>query len=130
MKVKRKNKIDPNFNMSSMTDIVFLLLIFFMLTSTLVTPNALKLLLPKSESKTIEKTTTSVSIDSLLNFYIEKEKIEEENIEQEIIKRLSNKEDPGIILNAHKNIPIEKAVMIMDIAYQNNYKIVLATSQK
>ena len=67
MKVKRRNKIDPNFNMSSMTDIVFLLLIFFMLTSTLVSPNALKLLLPKSESKTIEKTTTSVSIDSLSN---------------------------------------------------------------
>ena len=53
-----------------------------------------------------------------------------ENIEKELVDILSEKEDPGIILNAHKNTPIEKAVMIMDIAYQNNYKIVLATSQK
>jgi biopolymer transport protein ExbD len=129
MKVKRKNKIDPNFNMSSMTDIVFLLLIFFMLTSTLVSPNALNLLLPKSESKTIEKTTTSVSIDSLSNFYIETTKVNKKDIEGELIKILSDKEDPGIILNAHKNTPIEQAVKIMDIAYRNNYKIVLATSQ-
>ena len=130
MKVKRRNKIDPNFNMSSMTDIVFLLLIFFMLTSTLVSPNALKLLLPKSESKTIEQTTTSVSIDSLSNFYIETTKVAEENIETELIKILSNKEDPGIILNAHKNTPVKQAVKIMDIAYRNNYKIVLATNPK
>ena len=123
MKVKRKNKIDPNFNMSSMTDIVFLLLIFFMLTSTLVSPNALNLLLPKSESKTIEKTTTSVSIDSLSNFYIETTKINKEDIEEELIKILSDKEDPGIILNAHKNTPIEQAVKIMDIAYRNKLAV-------
>ena len=101
-----------------------------MLTSTLVSPNALKLLLPKSSSKTIEKTTISVSIDSLSNFYINMDPTNEENIEKELVDILSEKEDPGIILNAHKNTPIEKAVMIMDIAYNNNYKIVLATSQK
>ena len=95
-----------------------------------MSPNALKLLLPKSESKTIEQTTTSVSIDSLSNFYIEITKVAEENIETELIKILSNKEDPGIILNAHKNTPVKHAVKIMDIAYRNNYKIVLATNPK
>ena len=130
MKVKRKNKINPNFNMSSMTDIVFLLLIFFMLTSTLVSQNALNLLLPQSKSKTIEQTTISVSIDTDLNFYIETKLVKEENLELELIKILDKKEDPSIILNADKNIPLDKAVKVMDIAYRNNYKIVLATSQK
>ena len=55
MRLRGRNKINVNFNMSSMTDIVFLLLIFFMLTSTLVSPNALKLLLPSSKAKTLEK---------------------------------------------------------------------------
>ena len=70
MALKSRNKVSPNFNMSSMTDIVFLLLIFFMLTSTLVSPNALKLLLPNSKAKTLEKQTISVSINEELNFYI------------------------------------------------------------
>ena len=116
--------------MSSMTDIVFLLLVFFMLTSTLVSPNALKLLLPQSESKTIETTTTSVSIDADLNFFIDSKQVLEKNLEQELINILDQKTDPGIILHADKNIPIEKAVVVMNIAYNNNYKIVLATSQK
>ena len=68
MRLRANNKISPNFNMSSMTDIVFLLLIFFMLTSTLVSPNALKLLLPNSEAKTLEKQTISVSITKEIDF--------------------------------------------------------------
>ena len=70
--------------MSSMTDIVFLLLIFFMLTSTLVSPNALKLLLPNSEAKTLEKQTISVSIDKNIDFYVNKEKVRDENLESKI----------------------------------------------
>ena len=69
MNLRRRNKVNPNFNMSSMTDIVFLLLIFFMLTSTLVSPNALKLLLPSSKSKILEKQTISVSINKDIHFY-------------------------------------------------------------
>ena len=60
MALRSRNKVSANFNMSSMTDIVFLLLIFFMLTSTLVSPNALKLLLPNSKAKTLEKQTISI----------------------------------------------------------------------
>ena len=70
MAIRSRNKVSPNFNMSSMTDIVFLLLIFFMLTSTLVSPNALKLLLPNSQAKTLEKQTISISITKDVQFYI------------------------------------------------------------
>ena len=127
MALKSRNKVSPNFNMSSMTDIVFLLLIFFMLTSTLVSPNALKLLLPNSKSKTLEKQTISVSINKDLNFYINENQVIENNLESELKEVLSNQKEPAIILHADKTVDIEHVVKVMDIAYRNKYKIVLAT---
>ena len=127
MNLRGRNKVNPNFNMSSMTDIVFLLLIFFMLTSTLVSPNALKLLLPSSKSKTLEKQTISISIDKDIHFYINENRVEEINLEQEIIEIVQAEEDPAIILHADKSVDIEHVVKVMDIAYRNKYKIVLAT---
>ena len=127
MALKSRNKVSPNFNMSSMTDIVFLLLIFFMLTSTLVSPNALKLLLPNSKSKTLEKQTISVSINKDLDFYINENQVIENNLESELKEVLSNQKEPAIILHADKTVDIEHVVKVMDIYYRNKYKIVLAT---
>ncbi|MDC1024872.1 biopolymer transporter ExbD [Flavobacteriales bacterium] len=127
MALKSRNKVSPNFNMSSMTDIVFLLLIFFMLTSTLVSPNALKLLLPNSKSKTLEKQTISVSINKDLDFYINENQVIEINLENELKQVLSQQQEPAIILHADKTVDIEHVVKVMDIAYRNKYKIVLAT---
>lgn len=127
MNLRGRNKVNPNFNMSSMTDIVFLLLIFFMLTSTLVSPNALKLLLPSSKAKTLEKQTISISINKDIHFYINENRVEESNLEQEIIEIVQKEEDPAIILHADKSVDIEHVVKVMDIAYRNKYKIVLAT---
>ncbi|MDC1062905.1 biopolymer transporter ExbD [Flavobacteriales bacterium] len=127
MALKSRNKVSPNFNMSSMTDIVFLLLIFFMLTSTLVSPNALKLLLPNSKSKTLEKQTISVSINKDLDFYINENQVIESNLENELKQVLSQQQEPAIILHADKTVDIEHVVKVMDIAYRNKYKIVLAT---
>ena len=110
-----------------MTDIVFLLLIFFMLTSTLVSPNALKLLLPNSQAKTLEKQTISISITKDIQFYINENPIQENIIEQELALIINNEQEPGIILHADRSVPIEHVVKIMDIAYRNKYKIVLAT---
>ena len=86
MTLRSRNKISPNFNMSSMTDIVFLLLVFFMLTSTLVSPNALKLLLPNSKAKTLEKQTISVSITKEIDFYINDENVDINNLSNIISK--------------------------------------------
>ena len=127
MALKSRNKVSPNFNMSSMTDIVFLLLIFFMLTSTLVSPNALKLLLPNSKAKTLEKQTISVSINKDLDFYINENQEIESNLENELKQVLSQQQEPAIILHADKTVDIEHVVKVMDIAYRNKYKIVLAT---
>jgi len=127
MNLRGRNKVNPNFNMSSMTDIVFLLLIFFMLTSTLVSPNALKLLLPSSKAKTLEKQTISVSINKDIHFYVNENRVDENNLEQEISNLAKGIEEAAIILHADKSVDIEHVVKVMDIAYRNKYKIVLAT---
>jgi biopolymer transport protein ExbD len=128
MALRSRNKVTPNFNMSSMTDIVFLLLIFFMLTSTLVSPNALKLLLPSSKAKTLEKQTISISITKDIQFYINENPVLENTIEQELKLIINNEQEPAIILHTDKSVAIEHVVKVMDIAYSNKYKIVLATT--
>ena len=128
MRLRGRNKINVNFNMSSMTDIVFLLLIFFMLTSTLVSPNALKLLLPSSKAKTLEKQTISISITKELEFYINEKQVNQNTVEEKLKKLINLERDPAIILHSDKSVPIEHVVKIMDIAYRNKYKIVLATN--
>lgn len=112
--------------MSSMTDIVFLLLVFFLLTSPAITPDALDLILPKAKGKTSNKQNLSVSITKDLDYYVNKERISERGIESYINKELSGVEEPTIILRAEEGVPIENAVKIMDIANRNKYKIVLA----
>ena len=128
MALRSRNKVTPNFNMSSMTDIVFLLLIFFMLTSTLVSPNALKLLLPSSKAKTLEKQTISISITKDIQFYINENPVLENTIEQELKLIINNEQEPAIILHTDKSVAIQHVVKVMDIAYRNKYKIVLATT--
>lgn len=112
--------------MSSMTDIVFLLLIFFMLTSPAITPEALDLILPKAKGKTTSKQTLSVSITKDLQIYINKDRVSNTALESTLKQKLAGEENPTIILRAEEGVPIEKAVKVMDIANRNNYKIVLA----
>ena len=128
MGLSTRNKVSPNFNMSSMTDIVFLLLIFFMLTSTLVTTNALDLVLPNSNSKVVDKQTLSVSIDKNLVHYIDRDEIDVGFMESTLLSRLSQAEEKVVVLRVEKGVPIEYAVKIMDIAYRNKLKVVLATT--
>ncbi len=130
MDIRGRNKINPNFNMSSMTDIVFLLLIFFMITSTLVTTSALDILLPKASGKTENRKSISVSITKSLKFYIDNKKVNENRLERDLLALLKGKESPTIVLRAEEGVPIEKAVKIMDIANRNHFKVILAVRPK
>jgi len=125
-----RNKVSPEFSMASMTDIVFLLLIFFMLTSTLVTADALDLVLPKASGKTEHSQNLSVSINKKLDYYINKKKVDEKNLEVRLKAKLDKEKKPVIILRAEEGVPIEKAVYVMDIANRNNYKVILAVRPK
>lgn len=124
MKLKGRNKVSPEFSMSSMTDIVFLLLIFFMLTSN--APNALDLLLPKAKGKSTNQQNVSVSIDKNLDYFVNGQKINKQYIEVELKKALKGQEKPTIILRAEETVAIKEAVNVMDIANRNQYKVILA----
>ncbi len=130
MKIKNNNKYNSSFSMSSMTDIVFLLLIFFMLTSTLVSTSALEINLPDSESKNVKTKKLSISIDSSYNYYIENQIIEFTDLESILISRFEKTNDKSLILRVDRSVPIKFAVNVMDIAYKNNIKVILATNKK
>ena len=126
MNLRGRNKVSPEFSMSSMTDIVFLLLIFFMLTSPVITPEALDLILPKAKGKTTSVQNVAVSITKDLQFYVDDERISQSALESTLKTKLAGEAKPTIILRAEEGVPIEKAVNVMDIANRNSYKIVLA----
>jgi biopolymer transport protein ExbD len=130
MGLKRRNKVNAEFNMSSLTDIIFLLLIFFMLTSTLVSPNALNLKLPGSDSKTVAPSTVSVSITSDGDFFVNKGSINSEELYREIKSELSKEKEPQkatVVINAEVGTPIEYVVAIMDVARRLKVGAILAT---
>lgn len=133
MALRRITKADPNFSMSSMTDIVFLLLIFFLVTSTLVNPNALKLLLPKSTGQVGAKATVSVSIkdwgDDRYTFHINGDQtpVPLVEVEDELVGLLQSEEDPTFAIYSDESVPIGEIVQVMNIAKRNHYKVILAT---
>ncbi|MBD0824113.1 MULTISPECIES: ExbD/TolR family protein [Aestuariibaculum] len=126
MNLKGRNKVTPEFSMASMTDIVFLLLIFFMLASTLVTTNAIDILLPKASGKTENKKSIAVSIKKDLTYYIDQKRVGESVLENELLALLSSEEKPTIVLRAEKSVPVENVVKVMDIANRNKFKVILA----
>lgn len=133
MALKRNTKVDAQFSVSSMTDIVFLLLIFFLVTSTLINPNALKLLLPKSTGQVSAKATVSVSIKDWGNetytYHVNGDKTPAsyEQVEDQLIGLLSQEEDPTFSIYSDQSVPVGEVVQIMNIAKRNHYKVILAT---
>jgi biopolymer transport protein ExbD len=128
MAISSRNKVSVQFSMSGMTDIVFLLLIFFMLTSTLIAPNAIKLLLPQSSNQTQSSPQVSVSITKEIDFYLNTQKIQFSQLESGLQKELKFRVEPTVSLHADKSVPVEYVVKVMNIAKRNKYKVILATA--
>ncbi|MBO5664303.1 MAG: biopolymer transporter ExbD [Bacteroidales bacterium] len=132
MALKRQTKADAAFSMSSMTDVIFLLLIFFMITSTVVHPNAIKILLPQSKQQTSAKPLTRVTIDRDLNYYVafgnEKEQaIAFEDIEGFLQSCIDKEPEMYVALYADESIPYKELVRVLNICNENHFKLVLAT---
>ena len=127
MKLRGRNKISPEFNMSSMTDIVFLLLIFFMIASTLAKNlDTIDVKLPQAKGKTENRNTVSLTINNRSQFYLDSKQISKSRIEQELIAKLKGSSPPAIVLRAEEKVPIDQVVYVMNIANQNSIKVVLA----
>ena len=127
MNLKGRNKITPEFNMSSMTDIVFLLLIFFMIASTLAKNlDTIDVKLPHAKGKTENRNTVSLTINNRSQFYLDSKQISKSRIERELIAKLKGYKFPAIVLRAEEKVPIDQVVYVMIIANQNSIKVVLA----
>ena len=116
MNLRGRNKVNPNFNMSSMTDIVFLLLIFFMLTSTLVTVSAIDVLLPKAGGKTENQTSVAVTITSKSKFYIDKTQVSEKDLELSIRNKVGPEKEKTVVIRGDQNVPYKNVMKVIDIA--------------
>lgn len=133
MAIRSRNKISTEFSMASMSDLVFLLLIFFMLTSTLVSPNAIKLLLPSSTSKTMAKQSVTVYIDSNYNYFVEEVPVNQEFLVESLGNKLAGQIDASIVLRADQSVPVQYVVTLIDAVNQVNeltgtmHKVILAT---
>jgi len=136
MAIKSRNKTKVEFNMASMSDLVFLLLIFFMITSTLISPNAIKLLLPNSNSKTMSKQNITVYINDEFNYYLDKRRIEEENLSEVLAQALLEYDQGTVVLRSDKSLPVQYVVTVIDAVNQVNkgrltkHKVILATKPK
>ncbi len=126
MRLRGRNKVTPEFNMSSMTDIVFLLLIFFMIASTLVSAEAIDLLLPKSSSKTTQTKNVSVSVDKDVNYYVDMKKVSKDNLEAEVLAKVGQSDSPSITIRSDQDVEMKHVVYIMDIVNRNKIKSTLA----
>ena len=137
MAIKSRNKVEPTFNSSSMSDLVFLLLIFFMLTSTLVAPNAIKLMLPSSTSKTMAKQTVTVYVDENYQYQVNDIKVFDESQLMDLINtQIGNDPQATVVLRSDKTVHVQYIVNVIDAVNEinnatgNNHKVILATSPK
>ena len=130
MALKKRNKISAEFSMSSLTDIIFLLLIFFMLTSTLVSQNALNLKLPSSTSKTVAPQSIAISIEKEGRFYYNGKRMSVSNVEKNVrsaVRSSSNRDNVTLSIVSERGTPIEYVVQVMDMANRLKVQAILAT---
>lgn len=133
MAIKSRNTRKAEFSMSSMSDLVFLLLIFFMLTSTLVAPNAIKLLLPSSESRTMAKQTVTVYINEENQIFLEEVPVDLISLLEGLVVGMGNEQEGSVVLRSDKSVPVQYIVDVIDVVnkintrYQTQHKVILAT---
>jgi biopolymer transport protein ExbD len=136
MAIKSRHKLSTEFSTASMSDLVFLLLIFFMLTSTLVAPNAIKLLLPSSTSKTLARQTITVYINDTYQYFLEETPVNEGELEAVLDAALAGETEGSVVLRSDQSVPVQYVVNVIDAVnginqrFQTKHKVILATQPK
>jgi len=125
--LRSSNKIDAGFSLSSMTDLVFLLLIFFVIISTMVSPTTLPVDLPVSANKTKEKPQVGVRIDAQQHFSVNNELIDPLDLEGVLQDKMSSVTVKSILMHVDRTVPAGVTVSVMEIAKRNQWKVILAT---
>ena len=127
MAIKRGSKVQQSLNAASMTDMIFLLLMFMMIATTMINPNALRLLLPRSNNQVTDRPYTTISIDRSLNHYVELQPVPFSQLESALQARLAGVENPTVQLHSDESVPIGEIVKVMNILNRNQYRLILAT---
>ncbi len=136
MAIQSRNKRKIDFSTASMSDLVFLLLIFFMLTSTLVSPNAIKLLLPSSNSKTMARQTTTVYINDKFQYFVNENRTSKNELEDKIYQNIIGQSEASIVLRSDQSVPVQYVVNVIDAVnqintkYKSKHKVILATKPR
>jgi biopolymer transport protein ExbD len=131
MKIKRRHQFAAEVATSSLNDIMFFLLLFFLIISTVANPNVIKVLLPKSsETQTLSKRTIVLTVTKTKEFYINKKAVPAAQLEQELIKATQGLEQPTVVLHIPRDLEIQDLVDVLKIGVKNKIKVVLATDKK
>ncbi|GAB4229123.1 MAG: biopolymer transporter ExbD [Ekhidna sp.] len=126
MDLKSKHKVSASFSMSSMTDIIFLLLIFFMLTASFITPSGLPVNLPSSKSSEIVMQKVSVTITKDLRYYVNDQRVNRSSIQNVLSRNLAGKEGI-VVLHCDASVPVENLVEVAGIATSLKARVSIAT---
>lgn len=127
MAIRRGTKIIKESGSSAQTDLMFLLLMFMLMATTLINPNALKLTLPKSSNQLKERPYTTISVTKDLQFYLDGERVPFTQLEAALAQKMADSEDKTISLHSDEGVPIGEIVKVMNIANNNHYRLILAT---
>jgi len=131
MQLKRKNRTHSEVSTHSLNDIMFFLLLFFLIASTMANPNVVKLMLPNAKStQTVIKRPISVSIKKDLSYYIDKDPVALSDLEARLSAKIQGVADPAVVIRVDKDVPVQHLVDILDIGNRLKIKMVLATQNK
>ncbi|MEG0500152.1 MAG: biopolymer transporter ExbD [Rikenellaceae bacterium] len=129
MAIKRSSKVETSFGASAMTDMMFLLLMFFLVLTTLINTNALDIMLPKSSNKVTDKATLTMAVTNDLKYFVEGKEVTFEMVEPTLKEKLAGVEKPLIMLSIDKRVSVDEFAKIMNIARANNFALYMVTTQ-
>jgi len=130
LKFRRKNKFAAEVATSSLNDIMFFLLLFFLIISTVANPNVIKLMLPKAaSSQQMAKKQVTLSVDASKQYFIDKRPIDGTNLENELKALLNGIQDPTVIVRVDKALSVQDLVDVLQTGAKLNIKMVMATSK-
>ena len=132
MNLRRRHRVQPEVATASLNDIMFFLMLFFLIASTLVNPNVIKLLLPKASknSTTINKQPLTISVTADLHYFINNKEVAYESLEQELATAIAGTTEPTAVLRVDKAVTVQELVTILDVGNKLKIKMILATDNK
>ena len=130
MKIRRKARFAPEVFTHSLNDIMFFLLLFFLIISTMANPNVIKLMLPKASSaQQVYKKQITLSVDADKNYYIDKDLVPAELLESQLQAIFANVQERTVVLRVDKNLAVQDLVDVLEVGAKQDIKMVMATAR-